>query len=204
VELAVRDDGCGIPDAVAARVFEPFFTTKPNGKGSGLGLPMVRWFAEKAGGTVLLKSRANEGTEIRVLLPAQAPHVDVAETQTGTMPLSALRGGDETVVVWSEDADLRTMVQQILSTLGYNSLAASTATLPKIVADSAAAVVVIDTNSLKISAADVAAFLRRHEPAGIVVVGDRPLEIDRPMVRVPKPFTLPELTQAVRKSLERD
>jgi DNA-binding response OmpR family regulator len=120
------------------------------------------------------------------------------------MPLSALRGGDETVVVWSEDADLRTMVQQILSALGYNSLAANTAGVPKIVADSAAAVLVIDTSSLTIPAADVAAFVRRHESAGVVIVGDRPVEVDRPMVRVPKPFTLPELTQAVRKSLERD
>jgi PAS domain S-box-containing protein len=204
VELAVRDDGCGIPDAVVARVFDPFFTTKPNGKGSGLGLPMVRWFAEEAGGTVLLKSRPNEGTEVRVLLPAQAHQADMAETQTGTMPLSALQGGEETVVVWSEDADLRTMVQQILSALGYNSLAANTAGVAKIFADSAAAILVIDTNSLTIPASDVAAFVRRHDSAGIVVVGDRPVEVDRPMVRVPKPFSLPELTQAVRKSLERD
>jgi two-component system, cell cycle sensor histidine kinase and response regulator CckA len=204
VELAVRDDGCGIPDAVAQRVFEPFFTTKPNGKGSGLGLPMVRWFAEEAGGTVLLKSRPNEGTEIRVLLPAQAHQAsDIAETHTGTMPLSALPGGDESVVVWSEDADLRTMIQQILSTLGYNSLAANTAGVAKIIADSAAAVLVIDTSSLTIGANDVAAFLRRHPGAGVVIVGDRPLEVDRPIVRVPKPFTLPELTHAVRKSLEK-
>jgi signal transduction histidine kinase len=202
LELAVRDDGCGIPEAIAHRVFEPFFTTKTSGKGSGsgLGLPMVRWFAEKAGGVVALQTRPNAGTEVKVLLPAH--QTDVAETQSRTMPLSALTGGDETVVVWSDDVDLRTLVQQILGTLGYNALVAGTPAADALAGDSAARAIIIDASSPSAGPGEVAAFVGRHGSAGVVVIGDRALAVDKPTVRVPKPFTLAELTQAVRKALE--
>ncbi|HLX36326.1 MAG TPA: HAMP domain-containing sensor histidine kinase, partial [Candidatus Binataceae bacterium] len=39
IEIAVSDEGSGVPDDVRAKIFEPFFTTKPNG--SGLGLSMA-------------------------------------------------------------------------------------------------------------------------------------------------------------------
>ena len=38
VEIRIRDNGTGIPDAVRAKMFNPFFTTKPAGEGTGLGL----------------------------------------------------------------------------------------------------------------------------------------------------------------------
>jgi two-component system NtrC family sensor kinase len=38
VLLTVRDNGCGMPEAVLNRIFEPFYTTKEVGKGTGLGL----------------------------------------------------------------------------------------------------------------------------------------------------------------------
>ncbi|NRB53901.1 MAG: hypothetical protein HRU41_40000 [Saprospiraceae bacterium] len=39
IEIRIRDNGIGIPDAIRAQIFTPFFTTKPTGQGStGLGL----------------------------------------------------------------------------------------------------------------------------------------------------------------------
>ncbi|MFZ4520224.1 MAG: cache domain-containing protein [Bacteroidales bacterium] len=38
VEIRIRDNGKGMPAAVAEKIFNPFFTTKPAGSGTGLGL----------------------------------------------------------------------------------------------------------------------------------------------------------------------
>ena len=51
------------------RAFEPFFTTKPVGKGTGLGLSQIHGFAAQSGGRAEIKSRAGEGTTIRIVLP---------------------------------------------------------------------------------------------------------------------------------------
>ncbi|OGX81203.1 hypothetical protein BEN48_06250 [Hymenobacter glacialis] len=40
VEIRVRDNGLGIPEAVQQKIFQPFFTTKPSGEGTGLGLSL--------------------------------------------------------------------------------------------------------------------------------------------------------------------
>ena len=42
VTVSIVDNGPGIPPDVRARMFDPFFTTKPVGKGTGLGLDIVR------------------------------------------------------------------------------------------------------------------------------------------------------------------
>jgi two-component system NtrC family sensor kinase len=69
VALVVGDTGAGIPLDDLSRVFEPLYTTKPPGKGTGLGLPILREVVESHGGTVRLESRAGEGTNAVVSLP---------------------------------------------------------------------------------------------------------------------------------------
>jgi signal transduction histidine kinase len=69
VELAVRDTGSGMSEAVMARIFEPFFTTKEPGKGTGLGLAMTHVIMKKHGGTILVESAMGRGTTFRILLP---------------------------------------------------------------------------------------------------------------------------------------
>lgn len=70
--LTVKDTGIGIPEKYQDRIFERFFRvdksrSKETG-GTGLGLAIVKHTAEYLGGSVELKSRENEGTEITVTL----------------------------------------------------------------------------------------------------------------------------------------
>jgi signal transduction histidine kinase len=71
VEVRIRDNGTGIPEAVAGRVFEPFFTTKPPGQGTGLGLSLSHEIVVQGHqGTMRVESEPGAWTEIVVTLPA--------------------------------------------------------------------------------------------------------------------------------------
>jgi two-component system cell cycle sensor histidine kinase/response regulator CckA len=69
VALRVSDDGVGMDDATREHLFEPFFTTKEPGRGSGLGLSLVRSFVTRAGGEVHVRSGLGAGTTVELLLP---------------------------------------------------------------------------------------------------------------------------------------
>lgn len=71
VRMEVLDSGRGMDDAEASRAGEPFFTTKPAGAGLGLGLFLVRAFADQMGGTFRLRSNRGEGTSAVLDLPAR-------------------------------------------------------------------------------------------------------------------------------------
>ena len=67
--LSVSDNGEGILEADRGRVFDPFFTTKPAGRGTGLGLPVVRNIVLAHGGDITFDSRPGDGTTFMVSLP---------------------------------------------------------------------------------------------------------------------------------------
>jgi signal transduction histidine kinase len=68
VVVRIRDDGPGIPADIMGRIFDPFFTTKDVGKGTGLGLDIVRRIVRRHAGEVEVESAPGR-TEFRVLLP---------------------------------------------------------------------------------------------------------------------------------------
>lgn len=69
VKLTVADTGHGIPQAVIAKVFTPFFTTKEFGKGTGLGLTVVKGIIEEHHGSIVAESQEGQGTTFTILLP---------------------------------------------------------------------------------------------------------------------------------------
>jgi signal transduction histidine kinase len=69
VEFSVQDTGMGIPAENHEKIFTPFFTTKEVGKGTGLGLWVVRSIVEELKGTIQLESKPGKGTRFQIQLP---------------------------------------------------------------------------------------------------------------------------------------
>ena len=68
--LAIRDAGQGIAPEHLPRIFDRGFTTKPPGKGSGIGLAVVKEITEAMfGGTIQVESRVGSGTTFTLTLP---------------------------------------------------------------------------------------------------------------------------------------
>lgn len=72
-EIAVTDNGCGIPPANLQRIFDPFFTSKEVGKGTGLGLSVSYGIVKAHGGRITVESTLGVGTTFRILLPITSP-----------------------------------------------------------------------------------------------------------------------------------
>ncbi len=70
VTVRIRDDGPGIPAEIQGRIFDPFFTTKGVGKGTGLGLDIVRRLLQRHDGEVSVESVPGR-TEFQVRIPAE-------------------------------------------------------------------------------------------------------------------------------------
>lgn len=74
IDFAVKDTGIGIPEDKQKRVFERFYRADTSRSrkisGSGLGLSIVKHIAEYHNGTITLRSKENNGTEITIHLPA--------------------------------------------------------------------------------------------------------------------------------------
>jgi signal transduction histidine kinase len=74
LELVVEDDGPGIPDELREAIFEPFrqapgSSTAAHSPGVGIGLSLVRRFAELHGGRAWVEERPGGGASFHVFLP---------------------------------------------------------------------------------------------------------------------------------------
>jgi two-component system NtrC family sensor kinase len=84
VEVAISDNGCGIPKEHFKRIFEPFFTTKPVGTGTGQGLAMA-WsvVVGKHGGAIDVTSEVGVGTTFVLRIPTSRPEAPLPAPADG-------------------------------------------------------------------------------------------------------------------------
>ena len=120
VVLSVTDTGSGMPPEIAARAFDPFFSTKAEGHGTGLGLSMVYGFAKQSRGHVKIYSEVGHGTTVKLYLPRVAQSEDLL----AAIERSPVTGGNETILVVEDDAEVRATAIEMLGELGYRVLKA--------------------------------------------------------------------------------
>jgi PAS domain S-box-containing protein len=129
IRFGVTDTGVGMSDDLKARIFEPFFTTKEVGKGTGLGLPMVRGVVEQHRGRVEVVTAPGAGSRFDVYLPS-APAAPARPSPAGiTFPDT--RAGDPaeaparpTVLLVDDEAMIRELGRTVLERAGYRVLTA--------------------------------------------------------------------------------
>jgi len=67
VVAEIDDTGSGIPEEKLAKIFEPFFTTKPTGRGTGLGLSVVKTIIDLHGGTIDIRNLHDAGVRVTLM-----------------------------------------------------------------------------------------------------------------------------------------
>jgi PAS domain S-box-containing protein len=210
VAVALCDTGTGMDPAVAGRAFEPFFTTKDPGRGTGLGLAMVRDFARQSGGTVRLASTPGAGTTVELLFPElvaasadDAPPAAVPARPTGT----------ESILLVDDEPAVAAFARRALTDLGYDVHSANDVQSARRVIESGHHPVdllltdVILGDGLGTDLADV---VRASRPDAAIlfmcgyagdVLADRGVEVERLDV-LTKPFSGLDLAVRVRRALD--
>ncbi|MGE5927083.1 MAG: ATP-binding protein [Gemmatimonadota bacterium] len=210
VRLDVTDTGVGMDAETAARIFEPFFTTKEPGKGTGLGLAICYGIVQQAGGEIEVRSARGEGTTISVFLPrADRP---VAVELPAELPAPA--PGHETILVVEDEEMVRKLAARALGEVGHSVLIASHGEEALGIAaqhQGQIALIVTDVVMPRMGGRVVADQVSAIRPGirTLFISG----HVDDPRVReaverdatafLAKPFTARELTEAVRRLLDR-
>ena len=122
VALMISDTGTGIPNEIRSRIYDPFFTTKEAGRGTGLGLAVVRGIIEQTGGHIWMYSEMGIGTTFRIFLPRYAAH----ETPEAAVEEPSAPYGKETILLVEDEELLRSVLREAMEEHGYRVLEAAT------------------------------------------------------------------------------
>lgn len=123
IQLSVKDDGCGMDEAVQRQAFEPFFTTKGEGEGTGLGLSTVYGIVKQNDGFVYVTSELDCGTVFNIYLPRH--DADEMDESDHPKDVSNAQPGNETILLVEDEEALLNLGKRILKKLGYTVLATS-------------------------------------------------------------------------------
>jgi PAS domain S-box-containing protein len=121
VRITVSDSGVGMDSATQERLFEPFFTTKEMGKGTGLGLSMVYGIVRQSGGQIVVDSAPGKGSRFQIFLPLVEQPASADASRTPELPPARGKGN---ILLVEDEKELRALLAETLSDLGYTVLQA--------------------------------------------------------------------------------
>ena len=119
--LQITDSGVGMDKETQSRVFDPFFTTKE--EGSGLGLATVYGLVKQSGGAISLYSEPGMGTTFKLYFPITSAPIASSVKPADVIPLMST--GTETILLVEDTDMVRALVTTLLSSYGYEVLAAA-------------------------------------------------------------------------------
>ena len=114
LKITVTDRGSGVDEDLATKIFDPYFTTKP--MGSGLGLAISYSIVKKHGGMLHLESSSAEGSTFVFYLPASKSK---SVSMEPVVSERVFHFNHQRILVMDDEAAIRDLTCQLLSTLGY-------------------------------------------------------------------------------------
>ena len=209
VSLVVEDTGEGMSDETQRHLFEPFFTTKAE-SGTGLGLATCYGIVRQLGGAISARGEPGRGSAFTLYLPRC--HGSVSPRVAA--PAKRQAGGDESILLVEDDAQLRESTRRALESAGYRVCVAAHAdealrqlARPELMV----ALLVTDVLMPGMSGVQLAEIARRTRPelpvlyvSGYVEGNLVALDFQGKNADfVAKPFSLRELCDRVRALLDR-
>jgi two-component system cell cycle sensor histidine kinase/response regulator CckA len=210
--LSIADSGTGIPTAILGKVFEPFFTTKEVGKGTGLGLSTVYGIVKQSGGFIFADSKVGEGTRFTIYLPV---HQVEEEKNKGRRLAKTVEGESElwgtgTVLLVEDEPMVRTVAERALTRHGYKVLTANNGEEALEIVDRGdeIALLISDVVMPLMDGPTMVREARKSRPdLPILFMSGYAEEQLRKSIDIanvaflPKPFSVKELAEAVRRAL---
>jgi PAS domain S-box-containing protein len=205
VRLSLSDTGIGMDAATLSHATEPFFTTKGVGKGTGLGLAMVRGLSEQSGGTVTIESEVGKGTTVTMWIPvsdvaasaAVSPREEEDATPHGPRRLRVLVVDDDVLVAMNTTA--------MLEDLGHEAVEVHSARQALEALESANGfdVVITDQAMPHMTGSQLVSEARAKWPGLPMILAtgyaELPDDADRTLTRLNKPFMQTDLERVLKQ-----
>ncbi|MBN2105446.1 response regulator [bacterium] len=117
VSFSISDTGIGMDKTTLARIFEPFFTTKEGHKGTGLGLSVVYGIVKQHEGWITVESTPGEGSEFIIYFPVADEEYESEEGEGITV--DTLYGTGERVLLVEDEDKVREFTARAIKKCGY-------------------------------------------------------------------------------------
>ncbi len=120
IEIAISDNGQGIPKNHLAKIFDPYFTSKDHG--SGLGLTIACSIIQKHDGNITVNSEIDKGSTFTFYLPAA-----VDQPIINAEPTDKVSGNHYKILVVDNETMLLNIAERVLTHLGHECFCAKSA-----------------------------------------------------------------------------
>ncbi|MFH0989135.1 MAG: ATP-binding protein [bacterium] len=208
VMISISDTGIGIKRDVQERIFEPFFTTKDQGKGTGLGLPVVYGVVKSHNGFITVQSQPGLGSRFTLHFPL----IPETEKINASRVRKKLLKGNEHLLVIDDDASVGDIIKGMASDLGYDITIARSGkeALKVLKKKKMIKLAILDMNMPEMGGRETFLKLKKQFPHLRVLVStgysDTTLE-GTPMREavdgiIQKPYQIEELSIAIREALD--
>jgi two-component system cell cycle sensor histidine kinase/response regulator CckA len=213
VLIEAEDTGSGISAEIMDKIFEPFFSTKEVGKGTGLGLSTVYGIVKQTGGFIFVDSEVGKGTTFRIFLPRHIPDHKAPVVEVEAPAQSADLTGQGTLLLVEDEDAVRSFASRALESRGYHVLTASSGVEAlEVVKEHSGKIdlVVSDVVMPEMDGPTLLKELRKQMPdLKIIFVSGyaedafkKNLGEEERFSFLPKPFTLKQLIQTVKETIE--